>query len=118
MQAATQTQAAIQNLSKRMSSKIHHVVIIVQENRTTNNLFNGLPGADTVRTGKNSEGNQVTLRPELLTAPYDVGHTHRSFNTEFSSGQLNGFNRVVSRCRKISDVSACGYARLRVCAQG
>ncbi len=31
-------------------SKIQHVVIIIQENRTTNDLFNGLAGADTVLT--------------------------------------------------------------------
>ena len=29
------------------NGKIQHVVIIVQENRTTDNLFHGLPGADT-----------------------------------------------------------------------
>ena len=44
------TFAEFSGLSKRLSSPIQHVVIIIQENRTTNDLFNGLPGADTVRT--------------------------------------------------------------------
>jgi phospholipase C len=51
------------------ASKITHVVIIVQENRTPDDLFNGLRGADTVRSGKNSQGKSVTLRRVLLTAP-------------------------------------------------
>src|SRR5579872_7019943 len=37
-------------------SKIQHVVIIVQENRSTDNLFHGLPGADTASSGLNSSG--------------------------------------------------------------
>ena len=40
-------------------AKIHHVVIIFQENRTVDNLFNGFPGADTVRSGLNSHGQSV-----------------------------------------------------------
>ncbi len=97
---AIQRQTAAQGLQGRASSKIDHIVVIVQENRTTNNLFNGLPGADTVRAGENSQGNQVTLRPELLTAPYDVSHSHRAFTTEYSAGQLDGFNQVISHCNK------------------
>jgi len=34
-------------------SPIQHVVIIMQENRTVDNLFNGFPGADTVQIGMN-----------------------------------------------------------------
>ena len=38
------------------AGKITHVVFIVQENRSFDNLFQGYPGADTVSSGKNSEG--------------------------------------------------------------
>ena len=38
------------------AGKIKHVVIIVQENRSFDNLFQGYPGADTVPRGKNSKG--------------------------------------------------------------
>jgi phospholipase C len=81
------------------SSKISHVVIIVQENRTTDDLFNGLPGADTVRFGLSSRGKRVPLEPISLTAPYDLGHGHGSFELEFNGGAMNGFDRVRSRCR-------------------
>jgi len=82
------------------SSKIQHVVIIVQENRSVDNLFHGLPGADTTNYGYNSLGKQVTLQPEPLTAPYDVSHTHGSYLTEYAKGQLNGFNLAPSKCEK------------------
>lgn len=110
--AAVQTATALAAPS-RAFSKIHHIVIIVQENRTTNNLFNGLPGADTVRVGENSLGKHVPLRPQLLTAPYDVSHSHHAFTTEYSAGQLNGFNQVESHC---SEQSRCPPADTRAYA--
>src|SRR5579885_3040374 len=61
--------------------KIQHVVIIVQENRSTDTLFNGLPGANTVTLGYNSAGEAVNLQSISLTAPWDISHTHGAFNT-------------------------------------
>jgi len=80
------------------ASKIHHVVIIFQENRTPDDLFNGLAGADTVRFGYNSRGVRVPLRPISLTAPYDLGHLHESFVVEYNGGKLNGFDNDGSTC--------------------
>jgi phospholipase C len=95
------------------SSPIQHVVIIFQENRSTNDLFNGLAGAGTVRVGQNSFGKSVKLLPRLLTAPYDISHAHSAFETEYANGQLNGFNLVSSTCKAKScppkDIRAYGY---------
>ena len=79
-------------------SKIRHVVIIFQENRSVDDLFNGLSGADTVRAGRNSRGATVTLRPVALTAPYDLGHTHQSFAQEYAGGKADGWDKDGSRC--------------------
>ncbi|MGA2760604.1 MAG: alkaline phosphatase family protein, partial [Candidatus Cybelea sp.] len=100
--------------SNRAASKIHHVVIIFQENRTTDDLFNGLPGADTVLLGRNSHGQKVKLAPISLTAPYDLGHTHSAFAIEYDGGKLDGFDKVPSQCFNINvclpaDVRAYGY---------
>ncbi|MGC9992553.1 MAG: choice-of-anchor tandem repeat GloVer-containing protein [Candidatus Cybelea sp.] len=100
--------------SNRAASKIHHVVIIFQENRSTDDLFNGFPGADTVRRGLNSKGQEVKLAPISLTAPYDLGHTHSAFQTEYDGGKLDGFDKVPSQCFNINvclpaDVRAYGY---------
>jgi phospholipase C len=97
-----------------VASPIQHVVIIVQENRTTNNLFNGFPGAGTVRVGKNSRNRTVKLQPQSLTAPYDINHAHSTFEAEWANGQMNGWNLAQSRCKKRHacpppDVRAYGY---------
>src|SRR5579871_1726090 len=78
--------------------KIRHVVIIFQENRSTDNLFNGLPGADTVRVGLTTGGGHVRLKPVGLTEPYDLDHAHSGFVTEYADGKLDGFNRENSNC--------------------
>lgn len=88
--------------SPSASSKIAHVVIIFQENRTPDNLFNGLPGADTVRVGINSAGKKIRLAPIGLTAPYDLGHAHGSFETEYDAGKMDGFDQVSSDCRGVA----------------
>jgi phospholipase C len=98
--------------------KVKHVVIIFQENRSTDNLFNGLRGADTVRSGKNSLGQTVELRPVRLTAPYDISHKHRAFRVEYDNGKLDGWNNVVSVCINHhhcppADLRAFGYVPRR-----
>jgi hypothetical protein len=47
-----------------------------------------------VHSGLNSKGARVPLRPFGLTTPYDLGHTHRSFVTEYDGGKLDGFDEV------------------------
>ncbi len=89
---------------------IEHVIIIVQENRTPDNLFNGLPGADTVRYGKSSKGKFITLQPIPLTAPYDISHRHNAFEIEYALGNLTGFNLVKSHC---NDRRKCPVKGLR-----
>jgi phospholipase C len=74
-------------------SKIQHIVIIVQENRTVDNLFNGFPGADTVTSGKDSFGRTIVLKPSPLEGPFDVRHSHADFTTAYNGGSMNGFDR-------------------------
>ncbi len=73
-------------------SPIQHVVIMVQENRSVDNLFNGLPGADTVKSGLDSHGNTIQLQPGNLVNTYDPDHSHASWVTEYRNGHMNGFN--------------------------
>ncbi len=92
------------------SSKIGHIVVIVQENRTTNNLFNGLPGAYTVRRTREPDGTRVSLQPVLLTAPYDLDHMHGAFKLEYR-GYFEDERSICThgaRCPP-DDVRAYGY---------
>jgi phospholipase C len=83
---------------KLSSGLIQYVVIIVQENRTFDNLFQGFPGANTASSGLNSKGRTIALRPESLTAPWNIYHSHHNFETEYAGGQLNGFDNARSDC--------------------
>ncbi len=64
------------------NGKIQHVVVIVQENRTPDNLFHDPVlmnrGADIASAGQSTNG-PVTLTPVSLVTNYDLGHGHDSF---------------------------------------
>ncbi len=92
------------------SAKIQHVVVIVQENRPVDYLFNGFPGANTVRFGRNSYGQIVPLHKVRLTARYDISHKHDAFINEYDHGKLDGFNKVTIICRRhCPDRSTAAY---------
>ncbi len=74
------------------AAKIKHVVIVVQENRSFDNLFYGYPGADTATTGTMHDGTTVALRPIPLEDGRDIGHFHYSFEAAYDGGKLDGFD--------------------------
>jgi phospholipase C len=86
------------------AGRIAHVVYIVQENRSFDNLFQGYPGADTVSSGKNSKGRTIELAPSSLVAEYVIDHSAQSmFAACDGTGRLpgtkcrmDGFDREVS----------------------
>ena len=69
---------------------IQHVVVIMQENRTFDNLFNDFPGADTVQSG-NSHGNTVELQPVPLEQGTDIDHSHPGWWEDWHGGLMDGF---------------------------
>jgi phospholipase C len=73
-----------------LSSRIKHVVVIMQENRSFNNLFSGFPGADTVQTGM-SRSDSVTLQPVPLEQGTDIDHTHVGWWKDWDKGLMDGF---------------------------
>ncbi len=89
--------------------KIQHVIIIFQENRTPDNLFHGLPGADIASSGLSSAGRVVPLVPVSLTVRYDIEHSHRAFLTSYNGGQMNGFDKVRIVCPVGSCANATAY---------
>ncbi len=92
-------------------SPIQHVIIIVQENRSTDNLFHGLPGADTVDSGLDSHGRAITLKAVSLTANYGMGHSHHDFLVSYAGGAMNGFDLESEGCsgRSCVEDGAYGY---------
>ncbi len=79
-----------------VQSKIQHVVIIFQENRTPDNLFQDpklvAAGADIAASGKNHLGQVIALTPTTLQTDYDLGHSHPSFTVSYNKGGMDGFD--------------------------
>jgi len=69
---------------------IKHVVVIMQENRTIDNLFHDFPGADTVDSGL-SNGTVVPLKPVPLATPNGLDHSHISWWKAWNNGKMDGF---------------------------
>jgi phospholipase C len=61
------------------SKKIKHIVYIVQENRSFDNLFYGYPGADTRTSGMNSTGKKIKLQPVSLKTQYVIDHSFEAY---------------------------------------
>jgi phospholipase C len=59
--------------------KIKHVVIVIQENRSFDNLFDGFPGANTQSYGYNEKGEKIALQPVGLATTWDIQHDSDSF---------------------------------------
>jgi phospholipase C len=82
--------------------KINHVVVIFQENRTPDNLFHDpvliSRGADIVSSGLNSQNQVIPLSSISLVTPYDLGHSHHAFLSEWNNGLMNGADQVKVTC--------------------
>ena len=94
--------------------KIQHVVIIIQENRSLDNLFHGFPGARTQSYGYDSSGEKIKLREVPLETKWDVDHSAQAFfdacnGTGSFPGtdcRMNGFNK---------ENVQCGHGRFPAC---
>ena len=87
------------------SGKITHVVYVVQEGRSFDDMFQGYPGADTTPTGKISTGRTIPLQPIGLKASYDIDTSADAMFTACNGGgklpgtecRMNGFNNEAYR---------------------
>ena len=75
-------------------SKIEHAIVVLQENRTFDNIFHGFPGADTAGSGLDSTGRSIPLRAVHLMTPWDPAHTYAAWETEYNGGAMDGFDRI------------------------
>ncbi len=90
------------------SAKIQHIVIIVQENRSFNNLFYGFPGATTAKYGYDNHNNKITLQPIGLETTWDIEHDSYAFLTACNGTgsypgtdcRMNGFDQEWWGCGK------------------
>lgn len=70
-----------------------HIVVIVQENRTFDNLFATFPGADGTRTGKTHHGS-IPLKKGNLESEPSPHNGYLYWLSDYNHGAMNGFDRV------------------------
>jgi phospholipase C len=93
-----------QTLSLTTAAVFQHIVIIFQENRTPDNLFQDpvliARGADIAASGLNSLGQTIALSPVDLgttgASPqnYDLSHTNPAFLSMYHGGKMDGANLI------------------------
>ena len=93
-----------QTLTLTTAAGIQHVVVIFQENRSTDNLFHDSVlisrGADIASSGLNSHGQTIPLSPINLgnigsnPQNYDLGHAHSDFVSMYDGGKMDGADLV------------------------
>lgn len=87
---------------RRLSNhKIQHVVVIVQENRSPDNLFHDTVlmsrGADIATTGLSTTGT-LPLVPVDLAIGYDLNHSHQAWEKTYDYGKMDGANTIFVQC--------------------
>jgi len=85
---------------------IKHVVIVIQENRSFDNLFATFPGADGATSGLMSDGTSVALREMPLYNPNLMNNSHEAFVDDYDGGKMDGWNLVWADCQPCPD---CAY---------
>ena len=93
-----------QSLTLTTAAVFQHIVVIFQENRTPDNLFQDPVlidrGADIASSGLNSMGQTIPLSPiDLGTAGsspqnYDLSHANAAFVSMYDGGKMDGANLI------------------------
>jgi phospholipase C len=105
-------------------SPIRHVIVLVQENRTFDNLFASsvlagggpYPGADTTQTAT-VDGAPRPLKAVAFEHPGDPSHTHAALLAEWNDGKMDGFGNDVVYAHFGLSISEPGFAYAYLPAQ-
>ena len=75
----------------RSAPHFAHVILMIQENRSFDNLFATFPKADGVTRGKTHTGRVIPLTERSLIG-HDIGHTWQEFVKSYDHGKMDGFD--------------------------
>jgi hypothetical protein len=71
---------------------IENLIVVIQEDRSFDNLFSGYPNANAPTKGLTSTGKYVRLRPITLKREMPCFGGDRSFQTIYDNGKMDGWN--------------------------
>jgi phospholipase C len=78
------------------ATNIQHVVIMIQENRSFDNLFARFPGANGADSGKIHTGALVPLAKRDLLLKTDMQHAYTTYQVDYDHGRMDGFDRAMA----------------------
>ncbi|HTA38076.1 MAG TPA: alkaline phosphatase family protein [Candidatus Acidoferrales bacterium] len=93
LSAGTPTPSPLPSATPVAGSPIQHVIIILQENRTFDNVFHGYPGANSATSGPTSTGGRVKMQQVPFMTTWDPSHNYSDWLNEYNNGGMNGFDR-------------------------
>src|SRR6478672_1604572 len=77
-----------------LRSKIQHIVFIVKENRSFDNVFGTFPGADGATSGFISTGEEIPLGHATDSTTRDLGHEWEDAHLAIDGGKMDRFDLV------------------------
>jgi len=80
-----------QTRSSPVGHYIKHVVIVIQENRSFDNLFHGYPKARSANFGFDHTGKKIPLYPTTLRG-HEISHTFANAVGDWDNGKMDGFD--------------------------
>ena len=87
-----------------LGEHIEHVVIMVQENRTVDNLFQNFPGADTVAKGLMSDGYVYSAGEERSSEPGCLGQQPHRIHGRLRQRQNGRLEQSLRERRVLSEM--------------
>lgn len=87
---------------------IKHVIIIVRENHSFDNMFGRFPGADGTRLARvGSKTKPLGVTPDRVS--HDLGHGGNSAVVSIDGGRMNDFYKVVDAFQNGHDIADSQY---------
>lgn len=90
-------------------SPIKHIVIMVKENHSFDNLFGTFPGADGATTGRTSSGATVALGHTPDHTLIDIDHERGAAVTALDNGKMDGFDQLAGAIQNGQDIALTQY---------
>ena len=86
------------------TTPITHVVFLIKENRTYDNLFAKFPGGDGATAGVSADGSSIPLRP-LVDKQTDLQHSYKAAHIDIAGGAMNGFSTLRDKSNNVTNLA-------------
>src|SRR5271169_5947105 len=83
-----------QQTAKGDITKVQHIIFLIRENRTFDNMFGTFPGADGATSATISTGQVIPLRHGEDQYPRDPDHSAKSSRVAIDGGKMDAFDLV------------------------